>query len=140
MLSRRSKLAVAVAGSLIAASVLLLAWWVMPRYRLWSSHGLRRGSEYAYVAPQFDRYVSVPEGSPEKNIRARFGKPTLCGRAGSAALERYVRARSRAGWSRPPRLAGKVLVYEVVSGNEMIVVYYDLDERGRLARAFVSET
>ncbi len=140
MVALASKLSVVVAGSLIVAAVAFSVWWVAPRFGLWNSRELRRGREYACAAPEFARYVSLPSGTPEKDIRARFGGPTLSGKAGSAGLERYARVRSRAGWSTPPRLAGKVLVYEVVSGNEMIVVYYDLDDRGHLARVFVSET
>jgi hypothetical protein len=59
---------------------------------------------------------------------------------GSSLWRKYVGRRTRAGWSEPPQYGcDRVLIYEVVSGFDMIVVYYFIDER-KLKRAFISET
>ena len=92
-------------------------------------------------APGVFNYCRVPIGTSESAIIKQFGTPTLTLAPNSAEWQSYVERRTRAGWSAPPRCtSGRVLVYEVVRGGEMIVVYYYLDGGSRLTRAFVSET
>ena len=102
---------------------------------------LRRWRWYSCTAPGVFKYCRVPIGTSESAIIKRFGWTTLTLAPNSAEWQSYVERRTRAGWSAPPRCtSGRVLVYEVVRGSEMIVVYYYLDGSSRLTRAFVSET
>jgi len=124
----------------VAVAALLLPYLLMWRSACEVS-SLRRAQWYAWTAPRLFSYCCVARGTPASAIKRRFGTPTLSHRVTDAALMRYIEMRARAGWSRPSVIRGsRVMVYEAVSGYEMIVVYYFFDRSGRLISAFASET
>jgi hypothetical protein len=125
----------AIVAGLIATLRLLL---VNASY---SPFSLRRYESYLYSAPAFFKYCFVRIGTPESEIIRRFGAPTLIVKTGDPLWRSYVSRRTRAGWSAPPRgLTGKVLIYEIVRGGEMVVVYYFVHRNRHLISTFISET
>jgi len=101
---------------------------------------LRRLQLYMFTSPGFLKYCFIGNGTPKDNIIARFGKPTITIASGDVYWRKYVNRRNRAGWSKPPEInCDNILIYEVIDGFDMIVVYYYIDNE-KLVDTFISET
>ena len=74
-------------------------------------------------------------------LRRRFGPPTLELDTEGARYQEYVDRRRHAHYTVPVSApTGKVLIYEGETDHMLVVAYYFLDERGRVADVFVGET
>ena len=128
--------------SALLAAVLGFVWWataVLHRSNMTWSDASRVVHQTGGV--RLLRYYLVSVGTPEAELRTRFGPPDLEARARDTHWQRYNDGRHRAGWSVPTRCpTSKVIVYEAATDHWLVVAYYYIDPSGKVEYVFVGET